>query len=88
MEVPCKSDVKEMAVSRTKVQGPCKDLSPRGQSTFTIGFISQRTNDNKIDKLRSPISYQWDIKNCNILCFTKSWLNDNIKNIQLAGYTL
>ena len=23
-----------------------------------------------------------------ILCFTKSWLNDDMNNIQLAGYTL
>ena len=29
-----------------------------------------------------------DIKTCNILCFTESWLTDDIKNIQLAGYTL
>ena len=34
------------------------------------------------------ISYQQDIKNCNILCFTESLLNDDIKDIQLAGYTL
>ena len=29
-----------------------------------------------------------DIKNCNILCFTELWLNNDINNIQLAGYTL
>jgi hypothetical protein len=42
--------------------------------------------ENKWDKLKACISYQRDI-NCNILCFTESWLNDDIKNIQL-GYTL
>ena len=42
----------------------------------------------KWDELKARISYQRDIKNCNILCFTKSWLNDDIKNIQLADYTL
>jgi hypothetical protein len=42
---------------------------------------------NKLDKVRSRISYQRDIKNCNILCFTESWLNDDM-DIQLAGYTL
>ena len=40
--------------------------------------------ENKWDELKACISYQQDIKNCNIL----SWLNDDIKNIQLAGYTL
>ena len=44
--------------------------------------------NNKIDELRSRISYQRDIKNCNILCFTESWLNDDMNNIRLEGYTL
>ncbi|XP_055722390.1 uncharacterized protein LOC129813847 isoform X2 [Salvelinus fontinalis] len=43
--------------------------------------------DNKLDEVRSRISYQRDIKNCNILCFTESWLNDDM-DIQLARYTL
>ena len=41
--------------------------------------------DNKIDKIRSQISY---IKNCNILCFTESWLNDDMDSIQLAGFSV
>jgi hypothetical protein len=44
--------------------------------------------ENKWDELKARISYQQDIKNGNILCFTESWPNDDIKNIQLAGYTL
>ena len=44
--------------------------------------------ENKWDELKACISYQRDIKNCNILCFTESWLNDDIKNIELADYTL
>ena len=42
----------------------------------------------KWDELKAHISYQRDIKNCNTLYFTESWLNDDIKNIQLVGYTL
>ena len=38
--------------------------------------------------VRARISYQQDIKNCKILCFTKMWLNVNMNNIQLAGFTL
>ena len=44
--------------------------------------------ENKWDELKARISYQRDIKNCNVLCFTELWLNDDIKNIQLVGYTL
>ena len=44
--------------------------------------------ENKIDDLRERINYQWDIQNCIILCFTESWMNDDIISIQLAGYTL
>jgi hypothetical protein len=44
--------------------------------------------DNKMDELRSRQSYQRDIKNSNILCFTESWLNDNMDNIQLAGFSV
>ena len=41
-----------------------------------------------MDKLLGRINYQRDIKNCNILCFTESWLNNDNINIQLAGYTM
>ena len=34
------------------------------------------------------ISYQRDIKNCKILCFTESWLNDDMDSIQLAGFSV
>ena len=43
--------------------------------------------DNKMDEVRSRLSYQRDIKYCNILCFTESWLNDDTDNIELAGCT-
>ena len=42
--------------------------------------------DNKLDDLRSRLSYQRDIKNCNILCLTESGLNDDMDNKQLAGF--
>ncbi len=34
--------------------------------------------DNKLDDLHARISFQWDIRNCNVLCFTKTWLNPEI----------
>jgi ribosome assembly protein 1 len=44
--------------------------------------------ENKPDDLHSRLSYQWDIKNGNILCFTELWLNDDMDNIQLAGFSV
>lgn len=40
--------------------------------------------DNKLDDLRS----RRDIKNCNILCFTESRLNDDTDNIELTGFSV
>ncbi|CDQ92989.1 unnamed protein product [Oncorhynchus mykiss] len=34
---------------------------------------------NKWDELKAHIFYHQDIKNCKILCFTESWLDDDIK---------
>jgi hypothetical protein len=53
----------------------------------SILLANVQSLDNKLDEVRSRISYQRDIKNCNILCFTELWLNDGM-DIQLAGYML
>ena len=34
------------------------------------------------------LSHQQDIKNCNILCFTEMWLNEETDNIELAGFSM
>ena len=54
----------------------------------SILLANVQSLENKWDILKVRLSYQQDIKNCNILCFTELWLNDDIKNIQLVGYTL
>jgi hypothetical protein len=43
---------------------------------------------NKLDDLRLRLFYRWDINNCNILCFTEKYLNDNTDNIVLAGFSV
>ena len=53
----------------------------------SILLANVQSLDNKLDEVRSRISYQQDIKNCNILCFTESSLKEDM-DIQLAGYTL
>ncbi|KAI3376426.1 hypothetical protein L3Q82_016431 [Scortum barcoo] len=35
----------------------------------------KRSLDNKLDELRSRMAFQWDIKNCNVLVFTETWLD-------------
>ncbi|KAM9503804.1 uncharacterized protein ACWYII_000907 isoform 1-T7 [Salvelinus alpinus] len=54
----------------------------------SILLANVQSLENKITELRGRLNYQRDIKNCNILCFTESWLNDDNINIQLAGYTM
>ena len=54
----------------------------------SILLANVQSLDNEIDDLRGGLNYQRDIQNCNILCFTELWLNDDTVNIQLAGYTL
>ena len=43
--------------------------------------------ENKLDDLRLTLSYQRYINNCNILCFPKTWLNDDTDNIKMAGFS-
>jgi hypothetical protein len=54
----------------------------------SILLANVQSLDNKIDDLRGRLNYQRDIQNCNILCFTDTWLNNDTINIKLAGYTL
>ncbi len=46
--------------------------------------------NNKLDGLRARISFQWDIRSCNIVCFTETWLSPGIKDnaIQPGGMTM
>ena len=44
--------------------------------------------ENKIDELLLRLSYQRDIKNCNILCFTEKWLNEETGNIELVEFSM
>jgi hypothetical protein len=55
---------------------------------LSVLLANKQSLDNKLDDLRWRPSHQQDIKNCNILCFTESWLNDDTDNIQLAGFSV
>jgi hypothetical protein len=47
----------------------------------SVLLANVRSLENKLDKLHSRLSYQRDIKNCNILFFSESWLNKDMGNI-------
>ncbi|KAK1784036.1 hypothetical protein P4O66_004356, partial [Electrophorus voltai] len=36
--------------------------------------------DNKLDDIWARIKFQRDIQDCNLLCFTESWLNPAVPN--------
>ena len=44
--------------------------------------------ENKIDDLLLRLSNQRDIKNCNILCVTETWLTEEMDNIELAVFSM
>ncbi len=41
---------------------------------LSILLANVQSLENKMDDLRARISFQWDIKDCNILCLTETWL--------------
>jgi hypothetical protein len=57
---------------------------------MSILLTNAQPLENKVDKLRARISFQRDISDCNILCFTESWLSPDILSlsIQAAGFSV
>ena len=55
--------------------------------TPSILLVNVESLENKMDDLLLRVSHQPDIKNGNILCFTETWLNKDMDNIELAGYS-
>ena len=44
----------------------------------SILLVNVQALDNKLDNLHASISFQQDIRNCNVLWFTETWLNPGI----------
>ncbi len=40
----------------------------------SILLANVQSLENKMDDLRARISFQWDIRDCNILCLSETWL--------------
>ncbi len=44
----------------------------------SILLTNVQSLENKMDDLRARISFQWDIRDCNILCLTETWLTPSV----------
>ncbi len=44
----------------------------------SILLTNVQSLENKMDYLRTSISFQWDIRDCNILCLTETWLTPSV----------
>ncbi len=44
----------------------------------SILLANVQSLDNKMDNLRARISFQWDIRDCNIICLTETWLTPSV----------
>lgn len=56
----------------------------------SILLANVQSLDNKLDELRGRLTFQRDIKNCNVLIFTETWLDPSIPAtaIQPEGFTI
>ncbi len=45
---------------------------------LSILLANVQSLENKMDNLRARISFQWDIRDCNILCLTETWLTPTV----------
>ncbi len=51
---------------------------PHSPPLPSILLTNVQSLENKMDYLRASISFQWDIRDCNILCLTETWLTPSV----------
>ncbi len=44
----------------------------------SILLTNVQSMENKMDDLRARISFQWDIRDCNIICLSETWLTPSV----------
>ncbi len=44
----------------------------------SILLANVQSLENKMDDLRARISFQWDIRDCNVLCLSETWLTTSV----------
>ena len=56
----------------------------------SILLANVQSLDNKVDELKPMISFQRDIKDCNILCYPETWFSRDIlsESVQPVGFSV
>ncbi|XP_071230815.1 eukaryotic translation initiation factor 3 subunit I isoform X2 [Salvelinus alpinus] len=54
----------------------------------SILLANVQSLDNKVDEIRARVAFQRDIRDCNVLCFTETWLTQETltESVQPAGF--
>jgi hypothetical protein len=54
----------------------------------SILLANVQSLDNKVDEIRARVAFQRDIRYCNVLCFTETWLTRETlsESVQPAGF--
>ena len=54
----------------------------------SILLANVQSLDNKVDRIRARVAFQRDIRDCNVLCFTETWLNRDTlsESVQPPGF--
>jgi hypothetical protein len=54
----------------------------------SILIANVQSLDNKVDEIRERIAFQRDIRGCNILCFTETWVSRDmlLESVQPPGF--
>ncbi len=56
----------------------------------TILLANVQSLDNKLCELRARISYQWEIRDCCVICLTETWMSAIVPDsaIELTGFSV
>ena len=52
----------------------------------SILLANVQSLDNKVDEIRARLAFQRDIRDCNVICFTETWLRDAIRGGAASGF--
>ncbi len=76
----CYTNLLQDTLSTNKRTGICNRLRKRAHSPPlpSILLTNVQSLENKMDDLRARISFQRDIRDCNILCLTETWLMTSV----------
>ena len=88
--IPC-SDPKKRLRKRGKRGGLLVRLRRRAHRAPlpSILLANVQSLDNKVDEIRARVAFQRDIRDCNVLCFTETWLTGETLSeaVQPTGFS-